>query len=227
MSQEPADNEEQKNAPPPSPISGRSEPNLPPHLREKVQKTDEAVVAKTKLDYDAVTEVVIETVARKEVLVAEQMSFQQGEPVKPFVPIENYENATPCAASTDKKDRVGFCEKCHWRYYDFTGMEMPQAEELVYKMEGLSKFKLYKRADGKFLTRDCPIGRKQKLIKVSAIAAATTLFAYIVILSILAPHPKVEPAKTVETSQPAKDEKPVTKHHGWTIEKKEIKPLKK
>ncbi|MBX9685278.1 MAG: hypothetical protein K2X27_01175 [Candidatus Obscuribacterales bacterium] len=202
MSEEPAEESKQKDAPPPppSPFPGRNEPNLPPHLREKVEKSEQSGVAKTKIDYEAVTEVVIQTVSRKEVEVAEMMSNPDTSPAKPFVPIEKFETATVCSAKTNKKDRVGFCEKCKLRYYDFSGMELPQAEELIFKMEGIEKPKLFKRSDGKFLTRDCPVGRRKRLNKILAIGGGLFIIVFALVLFMINPRPQ-EPAPAANSSK--------------------------
>lgn len=217
MSNESADEDKQRGAtpPPPAPFPSRGEPNLPPHLREQLEKTSHSGVDKTKIDYEAVTEVVIQTVSRKEIEVAEMMATNPDpSQVKPFIHIDNFEPSSPCSANASKKDRVGFCEKCKLRYYDFSGMELPQAEELIFKMEGIEKPQLFKRSDGKFMTRDCPVGRRKRMNKMIAIGSGFFVILFAVILYMINPRPVVPvpsasaPKESDEKTSEAKEGNP-------------------
>jgi hypothetical protein len=183
-----SDNKAPNLAPPPGFVSGR---NLPPHLKKLVEKAD-AVAAKTKLDYDAVKTVVSRTFAKEEAKVQELRMTQSQEPYKPIPTIDKFAIASPCGSTwicKDDKEKVQFCEKCQLRVYDFSGMEMPEAEEMVYKMEGRRKFLLHKRADGKFLTSECPVGFKRKLAKTFAIASASLILFFALMAALSTPHP--------------------------------------
>jgi hypothetical protein len=187
MSDEP--NEEKK---PASPLTGRSEPNLPPHLREQMQSDAAAAeIARTKLDYAAVESVVSQTTAKKEEQVAEMLLNPASQVIKPANPIVNFKAATPCRARTDSKERVGFCEKCQGRFYDFSDMEMPEAEELIFKMEGLKQFQLFKRADGKFMTKDCVVGKKTRMMRILALGVGAVAVLCLGIVSLMAPQPTI------------------------------------
>ncbi len=71
--------------------------------------------------------------------------------------------ATPCSASWDDMkgdERVRFCEQCSLHVYDIDKLTTPQAERLIRETEGRLCGRLYRRADGRIMTRDCPIGLK-------------------------------------------------------------------
>lgn len=172
-------------------------PNLPPHLANMVKVTQKT--AKTMLDHSVLKEVVAKTAAKEEEKVAEQIKAKANEPVKPFEPIENYKIATPCASmweGTDPKERYRYCEKCHLQVYDFTGMELPEAEALIFKRESRKNAPLFKRADGKFLTADCPVGVGSKRNLILSIVGGTLLVICVLAFLMMMPHPK--PAVTTE-----------------------------
>lgn len=174
-------------------------PNLPPHLANMVKVTQKT--AKTMLDHSVLKEVVAKTAAKEEEKVAEQIKAKANEPVKPFEPIENYKIATPCSSmweGTDPKERYRYCEKCHLQVYDFTGMELPDAEALIFKRESRKNAPLFKRADGKFLTADCPVGVGNKRNLILSIVGGTLLVICVLAFLMMMPHPK--PAVTTEQS---------------------------
>jgi hypothetical protein len=142
--------------------------------RKKAQPVD-----RTKLDVDAVRDMAAKTVSEQEERLREQIESQPPEPLKPCVPIEKYRKATACSADWEKMTGAGsvkFCEQCKSQVYDFTKMEMPEVEELIFKREGKRKFDLYKRRDGKFLAADCPVGVRNKRSRMLACMAGALLF---------------------------------------------------
>jgi hypothetical protein len=80
-------------------------------------------------------------------------------------------------------------------------MERPEAEALIFNRENRKKFTLYSRADGKFMTTDCPVQvkRKNDLIML-AIGAIVLVVAAITIMTLMPPAPL--PAPTASTSAP-------------------------
>lgn len=228
MSQDSNENEKNKNPENPEPAA-TPQPNLPPHLRELVQQTDQAV-AKTKLDYEAVEDVVKQTSAKKEEQLAEVIADKTftaepgSAPKLPEYPVDDFQVCSPCKMTSTTKDRVGFCESCHCRFYDLNGMQMPEVSELIFKMEGTTEFKLWKRADGRFMTKDCPIGKKQKIVNLFLVSSAVviTLAAMFLLLAMPRSAPPsvltetksnggpsnstTEPSNTSETSAASKPE---------------------
>lgn len=69
--------------------------------------------------------------------------------------------AAPCPGACDagKDDkRVGICGRCGLFVYDLTGLNGQQAGNLALAIEAIATPRFFQRRDGKFLTRNCPIG---------------------------------------------------------------------
>ena len=92
--------------------------------------------------------------------------------------------ASPCTVSWDSMngdDRSRFCGQCELNVYNISTMTQSEAEHLIAQKEGRVCLRLYKRADGTVITRDCPVGlaalRKRAAWMISKIAAAVVLLA--------------------------------------------------
>lgn len=147
---------------------------------------------KTMLDPQAVREALARATKEKEIRITAEIKAKANEPQKPFQPIENYKTATACVAvwdGTDSKDRCRYCPTCKLQVYDFSGLELPEAEELILKREDRKNATLYKRADGKFLTADCPVGVKAKQDRLMAIIGGTVLAVGLLLLLMMLPKP--------------------------------------
>ncbi len=69
-------------------------------------------------------------------------------------------------------DRVRFCSLCSLNVYNFAEMTQDEIGELLLRSEGRRVCgRLYRRADGTMLTRDCPTGPLRK--RASRVASAT------------------------------------------------------
>lgn len=161
-------------------------------------------VDKTKLDVDLLRAMATTTKADQESKLREELESRPAEQPKPLHPIEHYRMSAPCSSickNTDSAERVSFCDRCHLRVYDFNGMEQPEAEGLIFKMEGRRNVVLFKRPDGKFLTYNCPVGLKQKLMNTSMLAAGFASVVTIVVLSLMQspsqPQQVANPAETI------------------------------
>lgn len=69
--------------------------------------------------------------------------------------------ASPCTADWEHMtgdDRVRFCGQCRLNVYNLSAMTEAQAAAFVAQREGRACIRLYRRADGTMLTRDCPVG---------------------------------------------------------------------
>ena len=69
--------------------------------------------------------------------------------------------ASPCTMSWDDMagdDRSRYCEQCHLHVYNLAAMTQAQAEALITEKEGRLCARLYQRADGMVIARDCPVG---------------------------------------------------------------------
>lgn len=83
--------------------------------------------------------------------------------------------ASPCTADWNQMqgdDRRRFCASCKLHVHDLSGMTANEALALLQKGEGRTCVRFFRRADGTVLTRDCPVGLRQKLRAMWARAAA-------------------------------------------------------
>lgn len=90
--------------------------------------------------------------------------------------------ASPCTASWDQMagdGRSRFCGQCKLNVYNITAMTQGEAERLIAEKEGRVCVRMYQRADGTILTRDCPVGlaamRRRAVWMLGKVAAALVL----------------------------------------------------
>jgi hypothetical protein len=69
-------------------------------------------------------------------------------------------------------ERVRHCDSCQLNVYNFSEMTRREVESLVLKTEGRLCGRMYRRADGTILTRDCPVGLRAVRLKVAKFAGA-------------------------------------------------------
>ena len=89
--------------------------------------------------------------------------------------------ASPCPMSWNDMvgdDRARFCKQCNLNVYNISAMTRLEAESFIANAEGRICARLYRRADGTILTKDCPVGLRAVRRKVSR-AAATAFSALI------------------------------------------------
>lgn len=91
--------------------------------------------------------------------------------------------ATPCPTSWEAMegdDRVRFCGLCQLNVYNLSEMTRDEAASLVARTEGRLCARLYRRADGTLITKDCPVGlaavRRRVRRAAAAVFAALTSF---------------------------------------------------
>lgn len=96
--------------------------------------------------------------------------------------------ASPCPAEWDAMagdDRCRFCSQCKLHVFDLSAMTRPEAEKLVRSTAGAGADRLCvrfaRRADGTVLTRDCPVGVRQRIKKVASrlVAACVAMLAFV------------------------------------------------
>ena len=90
--------------------------------------------------------------------------------------------ASPCPArwedmSGDERSR--FCLQCNKHVYNLSAMSANAAAELVRSREGKLCGRFYRRADGRMLTADCPVGleRYGRRLKALCSTAAALLLS--------------------------------------------------
>ena len=98
--------------------------------------------------------------------------------------IDRLRIATPCPVSWEQMtgdDRVRFCDHCSLHVYNISALSRIEAETLIASTEGRLCARLYRRADGSVLTKDCPVGLRALRMRISKRAAA--VFAAVVSIS--------------------------------------------
>ncbi len=90
-------------------------------------------------------------------------------------PLTNLRVAAPCEISWDSMagdERVRHCSLCSLNVYNVSEMTRDEVRELLARTEGRLCGRLYRRADGTILTRDCPTGLRALRRRASRVAAA-------------------------------------------------------
>lgn len=91
--------------------------------------------------------------------------------------------ASPCPASWEAMEgdaRVRFCRQCDLHVYNLSELTTAEAESLVTRTEGRLCARLYRRADGTVLTKDCPTGLRAARRRAGRAAGA----AFAAVLSL-------------------------------------------
>lgn len=89
--------------------------------------------------------------------------------------IDDVRIASPCSASWDAMtgtDTVRFCGECKLNVYNLSEMTAEEGTALVARAEGRLCVRLYRRSDGTTLTKDCPVGLRAAVRRVSRAAGA-------------------------------------------------------
>jgi len=84
--------------------------------------------------------------------------------------------ASPCSVGWETMngdERVRHCNSCKLNIYNIAEMTNLEIEDLITKRENRVCIRLYKRADGTVLTKDCPIGFRAYQKRVAHFASAT------------------------------------------------------
>lgn len=97
--------------------------------------------------------------------------------------------ATPCPkawADMVGDDRVRFCDHCHLKVYNLAELTKKETQSLILSSGGRLCGRLYRRADGTVLTKDCPVGlralrkrisRKTAAVFATLLGLSSTIFA--------------------------------------------------
>jgi len=116
--------------------------------------------------------------------------------------------ASPCTVSWDDMsgdDRSRFCSDCRLNVYNFAAMTQAEAEQLIAEKEGRVCLRLYTRADGTVITRDCPVGlaviRRRAAWMIGRVAAGFVLVATGFAWAVDFANPCRE-RRSLESSQP-------------------------
>ena len=82
--------------------------------------------------------------------------------------------AAPCPVSWDTMkgdDRKRFCDMCSLNVFNISEMTRAEAESFLANSEGRICGRIYKRADGTVITKDCPVGLRAYRKKMSVFAS--------------------------------------------------------
>ena len=89
--------------------------------------------------------------------------------------------ASPCSVSWKTMagdERRRFCDLCQLNVYNFSEMTAQEVQKLIAESEGRICGRLYKRADGTVLTKDCPVGLRayqKRAVRLAGAALAAIL----------------------------------------------------
>lgn len=189
------DSERLMPAPPPPVETFSTQRPLPKPRKERV-------VPRTMLDHSILQELKDSSGNKQIELAKERLASG---PIKTYTPIEADKTALPCPFewSDRSKDKVRTCGNCQLLLYNFDGMERPQVESMIFQRESKKKFNLFKRADGKFMTADCPVALKRR----REIMTLTVVVSLVILSLVLAmmfmpppPQPASEPATAPDTA---------------------------
>lgn len=89
--------------------------------------------------------------------------------------------ASPCKTSWEGMqgdDYVRFCGQCQLNVYNLSALSATEIREMVARKEGRLCVRLYRRADGTILTKDCPVGLAWLRKKIAVVAAACTAILF-------------------------------------------------
>lgn len=85
--------------------------------------------------------------------------------------------ASPCRQNWDTMsgdDRVRHCRACDRPVYNFSDLTSEEAEALIQSREARVCGRLYRRPDGRVLTRDCPVGVRGLRAKLARLVTCIT-----------------------------------------------------
>ena len=161
------------------------------------------IVARTLLDHQALYKEVSKSAQKVEQKAVELAIVQAKEPV--IEPIKGDKMASPCAwtwGDDNSKDKFRYCEQCQAHIYNLAGMNRQEVDAIILVRQNIKKYTLYERADGKFMTVDCPVQLKRKkqlmLIIFGTVLLVVTLVASMVLMPPAPPPPK--PVATGKTN---------------------------
>jgi hypothetical protein len=90
--------------------------------------------------------------------------------------LELIQIASPCTADWESMvgdDRARHCADCQLNVYNISEMTRDEALAFLAQREGRTCVRMYRRADGTVITRDCPVGLAAVRAKVVRMVLAT------------------------------------------------------
>jgi hypothetical protein len=117
---------------------------------------------------------------------------------------QNIRIASPCLADWSRMagdERVRYCPECKLDVYNFSEMSDADIKSIVSHRNGRLCARFYQRADGTMLTRNCPVGLRTVVRRVSGFASAA-LAAVISVGPAFARAPLTKQGPTLFQIQP-------------------------
>jgi hypothetical protein len=140
--------------------------------------------------------------------------------------LEDVRIASPCDQSWAEMigdDRVRYCGGCKQYVYNLSELSRTEAKALLDGTEGRTCIRLFRRADGTVLTRDCPEGRREQHVQFARLGSRMALLfglasgaalvpLYVAKPTAVASAPCVPPGTDISpsTSPPETEPPPVT-----------------
>jgi hypothetical protein len=190
-----------------------SEPEAESDSKAKRVERRQNFVAKTMLDHNVLADTLSKFEVRKGERAAEEARERASQPVIEIHPVDSKKLAQTCLWRWDDEtstDRFRYCPKCQTQAYNFDGLELSEAEALIFTRENKRNPTLYKRADGKFMTQDCPVQvKRKKRVVLFSIVGATLFFVFLTMV-ILMPPPSLSPKSGDATADLTEPEQPAT-----------------
>ena len=93
----------------------------------------------------------------------------------PAFDVDSLRVASPCPKAWDDMigdDRVRFCDECSLNVYNLSELTAAETQNLISSSGGKLCGRMFRRADGKVLTKDCPVGLRAFRKRISRRAAA-------------------------------------------------------
>ncbi len=90
--------------------------------------------------------------------------------------LELIQIASPCAANWEDMvgdERSRHCSACNLKVYNLSDMSRDEATAFMAQREGRTCVRMFKRADGTVMTRDCPVGLAAVRAKFVRLTLAT------------------------------------------------------
>jgi hypothetical protein len=117
---------------------------------------------------------------------------------------QNIRIASPCSADWNRMtgdECVRYCAECKLDVYNFLEMSDADIESIVSHHNGRLCARFYQRSDGTMLIRNCPVGLRAVVRRVSGFASAA-LAAVISVSPAFARAPLTKPGPTLFQIQP-------------------------
>jgi len=119
-------------------------------------------------------------------------------------PLKNVRIASPCRANWDQMtgdERVRHCAECNLNVYNLSEMTGRAAEELIASREGRLCVRFFRRADGTILTRNCPVGLRNAVRRVSRFAGTALSAVMSVGFSVAQGQPQTSTQTNAQSDQ--------------------------